>query len=210
MTDLPTIIKARFLEAADTERRLPYAKVRPDGYGSSMPSYLHDFADRVGWGKDRLEEERRSLSRRLPPTAAAISRHDECLRWTVEEIAFEPYRRAIWGWALCRASSRSFRGWCRTEGVSHETGYRRVDAVTAAISSKFRKSSHLLMRPADEWLLHIDPDWDINSDMVGDSTGRSLGAWRAADADPATSDDPAVARLLEAQRRRREKLGLVA
>jgi hypothetical protein len=204
MTDLHILIKACFLEAADTEWRLPRERLGPDGYGSSMPAYIHSFADMVGWGKERLAEERRLLARRLPPSAEAISRHDECLRWTAEMITIEAHRRALWAWAFSVAVGRSFREWCRREHISHMTGYRRVDAAVRAISSISRKNIGFCINPADEWVLRVEDISGMKSVMVGDSTGRSRQHWRAADADPACSSDPYMAALAERQRVNRE------
>lgn len=214
MTDLSTIIRARFAEAADTERRLPFAKTRPNGYGSSMPTYLHDFADLVGWGKERLAEERQMATRRLPPAADAISRHDECLRWTAmispKVGVAEDYRRALWARAFAFVGGKPFRVWCRAAGIAHVTGYRRSDAAVDLLSSIFRKSSVSVTSPADEWVLRIEAADDTNSGIVGVRTGRDRTRWSAADAEPAATEDERFQRLAEAQRRRREKLGCAA
>ena len=49
------IVRARFVEACDTERRMPRGRT-----GSAMgywPSYQHTFEDMAGWGTKRLAEE---------------------------------------------------------------------------------------------------------------------------------------------------------
>lgn len=228
--DLDLLIRARFYEAADTERRLPFAKVKPQAYGSSWPTFHHEFADLVGWGEERLAEERRMVPRKLPPSAAAISRHDECLEWTswISPKAGTPegHRRALWAVSFCEVSGKPFAAWCRKENIARMTGYRRYTRSIEIISAILRKNSMNAASPDEQWVLHICDSGGIKSarsesrtqragiETTGDDDGRSQAYWRSGDVDPMGSEDPRwalvaekqAARRAEAERRRREKL----
>ncbi|MGJ5029086.1 DUF6362 family protein [Bradyrhizobium sp. HKCCYLS2038] len=67
----PSLIEARFVEAADVLRRLP--GVRVPGYFNTWPTMMREFSDLVG-------QEPRPM-RRPPPPADAISRMEETLEW---------------------------------------------------------------------------------------------------------------------------------
>lgn len=68
-----SLVEERLVEAADVLKRLPPVKVR--GYFSVWPIIVHDFGDLVGQEPPRLK--------RPYPSAAAISRMEETLGWTI-------------------------------------------------------------------------------------------------------------------------------
>ncbi len=68
----PSLVDERLAEAADVLKRLP--EPRRQGYFSTWPAVLHDFADKVG-------QEAKPM--RVLPSPAAISRMEETLGWTV-------------------------------------------------------------------------------------------------------------------------------
>jgi hypothetical protein len=157
----PDIVRARFIEAADTDRRMPGG----GGAGKSgyWPQYVHSFEDMNGWGTKRLAEEREMQMRRTPPTAGAISRYLETLRWTAELVADENRRRIIWEWARCQTSSRSFAEYCRREGLVKMTAYRRLGGAFQAISQKLINNSALLRMPEEKWVLPNPPNTGSSS-----------------------------------------------
>lgn len=220
--DLSTLIKARFVEAAHVARLLPSHGTRPAQYGPSWGDY-YPFTETAKGGlvpdiqlrgaEAYAQQRAEFFSVRLRASADQITRHDECLTWMADYLADEAkhpkLRRSLWAFAFAVAGGRAFRAWCRDEGISHMTGYRRVESAVSTISENFGNSLDLLMEPAEEWVLRITGNQGINSGMVGDSNGRSR-SWRAATADPAVTDDEQFQRIAEAQRRRREKLGIAA
>jgi hypothetical protein len=147
----PDIVRARFIEAADTERRMPGGGV--SGKSGYWPQYVHSFEDMNGWGTRRLAEEREMQLRRTPPSAGAISRYLEALKWTAEFIGEENRRRIIWAWARCQTSDRSFAEYCRREGLVKMTAYRRLGGVFQTISQKLINNSVLLRMPDEKWVL---------------------------------------------------------
>lgn len=207
MTPNAEDIAARFVEAAETEWRLPFAKVAPAGYGSAWPSYVHSVADMNGWGTDRLAEERRLISRRLPPSAGAISRHGECLAWTAEFVP-ENARKILWAWAFAEASGRSFRGWCRAQGIVRQTAFNRIRRACEIISAEFGRNRRL-MHIADETTVGpITLDCGIDSGMVGDRM-RGATSWRADDVVPTKTEHDAARNIAIKQAKRRALLGAV-
>lgn len=68
-----SLVEERLVEAADVLKRMPPVKVC--GYFNVWPTIVHDFGDLVGQEPQRLK--------RPYPSAAAISRMEETLGWTV-------------------------------------------------------------------------------------------------------------------------------
>jgi hypothetical protein len=131
----PEIVQARFVEAAQTESRLPLGGgSQSSGY---WPAYVHTFEDMNGWGTKRLAEEREMRMKRIPPSAGAISRHTQVMEWTAELID-EDYRWLMWGMANCIASERSFSAWCKDQGLVRMTAYRRIERIREAISRNLK------------------------------------------------------------------------
>lgn len=149
------IVRARFVEAMDTERRMPgERRVKSSGY---WPAYEHTFKDMNGWGTKRLEEERKMRFRRIPPTSAAISRHDEVMRWTAEIIKDETDRRMVWAWSCCQITGASFAALCRSSGWSKATAYRRIQAMMDHTAAVLCKKRTLLRLPDEYWLRQQQP-----------------------------------------------------
>lgn len=68
-----SLVEERLAEAADVLKRLPPVTVR--GYFSVWPKIVYEFSDLVGQEPPRLQ--------RPYPSAAAISRMEETLSWTI-------------------------------------------------------------------------------------------------------------------------------
>lgn len=160
----PEIVRFRFVEACDTERRLPL------GGGSSSggfwPAYVHTFEDMNGWGTKRLAEEREMRLARTPPSAAAISRLEEVMRWSAEMIHDDQRRRIVWTWAHCQVSGHSFSSRCRKAGWVKVTAYRRLHAVSDRISRVLNNDRVLLRMPDEKWVLPSQPVSGSNFDML--------------------------------------------
>lgn len=160
----PEIVRARFVEAAATERSLPTIR-RPSSAPGFWPDYWHSFEDMNGWGEDRLREEREMRFKRTPPSAAAISRHEEVMAWSANWIPDEVKRRMVWAWARCQAGQGSFTRVCQEEGWVKMTAYRRLHAVSEAISYYLGKDRVLLRLPDHQWLLQqgTNSDSDLST-----------------------------------------------
>jgi len=150
------LIKARFVEAADTERRLPAARLAPSAASGWWPEFKYSVADMNGWGGKRLSEHRQDFwhNARLAPSAGAVSRHEEVLTWTADFIHDEMRRRLVWLWAFCTATDRDFSAALRSKGIARSTAYDRLNKLWARLEVDFRKEDLLLRSPDDKWIGH--------------------------------------------------------
>jgi len=168
----PDIVRARFVEACDTEQRLPLGGGKQScGY---WPAYVYSFEDMNGWGTKRLAEEREMRLKRIPPSAAAISRFDEVMTWSASLIHDDTRRHIIWTWARCQAFDLSFAEQCRGFGWVKMTAYRRLHATSDAISRDLDKSGVLVRYPDEKWVLPSQPVSGSSFDMLalGDDDGQ--------------------------------------
>jgi hypothetical protein len=149
----PEIIRARFVEAAHTERFLPTA-FSPAGKGY-WPQFFHDEADKSGWDDAaRLDNSEKWKGR---ASSGAISRHQECLEWTATRVKDEKRRHILWAWAFCRANGWDFGARCSRKGWARPTAYRRLSATIDGLSEQFRMEGVLVQLPDDKWVRHETP-----------------------------------------------------
>lgn len=190
----PGFVLARFVEAADTARRLPSSKIRPAGYKSAWVEYVHDFADRVHWDEDRRLEDAKERLRQAPPSAGAISRHDECMAWGID-VLDERHRLVLWQWSFCAVTERSFLHWCKRIGLNRMTAYRRVTRASEAISRELGKSSANATDPDWSRVLHLAPNLGMNADIISredvgeDIRVKGLRIYRPSEAVPQNRPD---------------------
>ena len=157
----PELVKGRFVEAADTERRMPLGGGAPSsGY---WPAYVHSFEDMNGWGTQRLAEEREMRARRIPPSAAAISRYLEVLGWSAEMIPERKRQHLVWNWAFSSVTNRSFAQHCRRNGIIKMTAYRRLAAIFSEICAELCKRDIPLREPEQTFVLPNTPNAAITS-----------------------------------------------
>ncbi len=119
----PAVVEARLDEAADVMRRLP--SVRIQGYFSTWPAIVPEFADLVG--------QEPSGRRRFPPPADAITRMDETLcwlRWLEPDDA-----KLVW----MRAEGRPWKAVCWRFGLARSTANRRYAYALNLIAWRLRK-----------------------------------------------------------------------
>jgi uncharacterized protein DUF6362 len=166
----PELVRARFIEAADTERRMPRVGAKGEISGF-WPSYVHSFEEMSGWGTKRLAEERELRFRRIPPSAGAVTRFEEAMDWTANRIADETRRRLVWAFAHCRANEWSFSAKCKKEGWNRVTAYDRLNAVFRRLAKELDNDSVLLRMPDEKWVLQDAPVSGINSDMAARGGG---------------------------------------
>jgi hypothetical protein len=161
----PEVIRARFVEAAYTERFLSSA-VAPTCKGY-WPEFIHDTADKEGWDDAaHLDNAAKRMGR---ASTGAISRHQECLDWTRTIITDEMRRHVLWSWAFCKANGWDFGARCNRKGWARPTAYRRLNASIEAISYKLRMESLFVRLPDDKWLRHETPDMAPISSTLGNS-----------------------------------------
>lgn len=116
----PDDIATRFLEAAETSRRLP--PIRVQGYFNVWPAFV-----RREW--EALAAEEREC-RPLPPAPAAIDRMLETMRW-VQWLEVEQ-RHLVW----MRAKQYEWPDICRRFGCCRTTAWRRWRRALQEIADK--------------------------------------------------------------------------
>lgn len=177
MTDDQYIIRCRFIEAVDTEWRMPSVK-GPARVKSFWPEFAPTDEDIAGWGemvrKERFRETREMV--KSAPDRDAIARHDECLDWSVSILTNEDHRKVLWGWARCTHRDRPFTEWCDKQGVVSRTAYRRLNRAVDLLIAGLRKRK-LKKSPADEERVsHFWDPYGIKSSMVGNAYGSASAA----------------------------------
>jgi len=210
----PTDIAERFIRAAEVERA-SRVHVGPSPLRAQLLPYVHDHADKTGWGKsplarivkkgrliqgdwldpkeDPLADERKRFWERmgLTPTAEEMRELDGLydLLLLVEDDA---HRRALLAWSRAKAGGKAFRRWCfQVEGIHEETGRRRKNRALALIYAHLVRSD---VQNYDNGVSGVLPCWpeisDV-SDTVGEDAGRreGLNNWAVEDARPAIHAD---------------------
>ena len=110
-------VQDRLESAADVMRRLP--GVKPQGYFSAWPEYLHGFADKVGQEPEMT---------RPRPTPRDISQAEEALlwlRWLETDDA-----RLVW----MRVSGHRWKPICWRFGISRATAHRRWEYALSVLA----------------------------------------------------------------------------
>ncbi|MDD3030626.1 MAG: DUF6362 family protein [Alphaproteobacteria bacterium] len=96
-----SLVEERLAEAASVLKRLPPVTVQ--GYFNTWPQMVHEFGDLVG-------QER--VLKRPPPSAAAISRMDQTITWT---IGLDPVdAKILW----LRAHGERWKRICASVGLA--------------------------------------------------------------------------------------------
>jgi hypothetical protein len=109
-------VQDRLELAADVYRTLP--AVKPQGYFSAWPEYLHGFADQVG---------QEAKMRRPLPSPRMITEADAALlwlRWLEQDIS-----QILWA----RANRMPWKSICLAHGISRAAANRRHDFGLAVI-----------------------------------------------------------------------------
>jgi hypothetical protein len=149
------IVKARFFEAADVERRMMVKGI--GGGGTAWPAYSYDAEDMKGWDDVAIADNLERWQGRK------VTKSPEITRW--EEVFFEwtamvPERRRVlvWRWSQCIASGRSFSKYCEDKGLNRATAYNRMERVFEDLNARFRNEVRLLRHPDEKWSGQFEPD----------------------------------------------------
>ena len=166
MSWTPDIVKARFQEAAETERYLPRPRM---GTGAGFwPLHQYTKEDRDGWDDAARADNADMWARNRKLTREAISRHDECLVWSMTLLGNEAHRHIVWKWAFCQVNGWSFSEACKRRGWVRVTAYRRLQASCELISVKLHTASALVRLPDEKWLLQDGPFSAIACDKAAE------------------------------------------
>lgn len=202
IADLSLIVRARFVEAADTMVYLDVRGVRPDRMRTLWPEVLPEATDHA------------EIRVRYRPSAAAISRAEEVLQdWLRTHVKDEERRILLSRWSVCLAAPRiagSFRDFCARTSRVRRTAERRIQSEFQNVASALSITS----------LIVQEPDWSRISPMMPNSAGGSERPkppvtkhethWLPDDARPvfdaASPELAELAKRLERENRRRAKM----
>lgn len=200
-------IAEKFIRAAEVDRNNK-EHVGPAPLRAQQLNYVHDHADKNGWGKsplarivkrgrliqgdwldaneDPLADERKRFWERmgLTPTAEEVRELDGLydLLMLVED---DGQRRALLAWSRSKAGGKAFRRWCfQVEGIHPETGRRRKDRALARISAQLVRRDVQNNDNAHSPLLHGGPEIsDVSATLEEDAGKREgLNTWVSDDA----------------------------
>lgn len=204
VADTVLIVRARFVEAADTMNNMEVRSLRP----AVMRSFWPDSpADTIGGVSVGYAINGNKLRHR--PSASAISRAEEVMYgWLLDYVKDEGNRVLIGKWSMCLAAPRqagSFRQFCQKTGRVRRTAERRLLNEFTSISSALLKSVQSLHHPDWERVSPMMPNTCTDFDKVGTPVERH---WLPDDARPVyDAESPELAKLvkrLERANKRRE------
>ena len=142
------VIKMRFVEAADIERRIIVKGIQSGG--NAWPSYAYDDEDMHGWDDQaRLDHLEVWQGRRVTKSPELTRWEETFFEWTA--LIPQSRRILVWRWAQCIANGRSFSEWCEKKGIVRMTAYNRLDRVFENLVAGFSKEGRLLRWPEGRW-----------------------------------------------------------
>ena len=202
IADLSLIIRARFIEAADTMVHLDVRGVRPDRMRTLWPEVLPEQMDHA------------DVRMRYRPSAAAISRAEEVLQeWLRIHVRDEERRVLLSRWSVCLAApfvAGSFRDFCARTGRVRRTAERRIQSEFQNIARTLLAVSPILQEPDWSRIAPMMPNSAGGSEQVKPPTIKHDMHWLPDDARPvfdaASPELAELAKRLERANRRRAKL----
>jgi hypothetical protein len=139
IADMMRVVKARFVEAFDTEDHVGARLVRPATERSFWPATQSDSAS-----DDPVPNVWR-------PKAAAISRSNEVLQgWLIDFVPDLEHRRLLLAWSASIATparSGSFARFCKKSGRVRRTADRRLLEAFSVVAALIRKNGKSLQAP---------------------------------------------------------------
>lgn len=179
VADTSLIVRARFVEAADTMAH-DVRNIRPAVLRAFWPEHILDYKE---------------VRTRYRPTASAISRAEEVMYgWLLQHVTDEERRVLLGKWSMCLAAPQ-IAGSFRNEFSS--------------ITSALLKAAQSLHEPDWSRVSPMMPSSATDLDKVETPVATSQTHWQPADAKPIHDpDSPELAKLikrLERANRRRQK-----
>jgi len=173
----PDQIAELFIQAAETEKRLPQT-AKPARLKAMALPYVHDQKDQNGWGSERYADERADFfdarSTRLTKNQVAVW---ELSLELVKLVRKPENRRALWAWANSKAGGMFMAKWARTiENVHPETVTRRAKASITEIHHKLECNGELHNQNDIDQVLPSEPE-------IGHKTS-NIEVWRPEESKP--------------------------
>lgn len=202
VADLSLIVRARFVEAADTMVHLDVRGIRPDRMRTLWPEVLPEPTDHA------------DIRIRYRPSAAAISRAEEVLQeWLRVHVKDEERRILLSRWSVCLAApyvAGSFRDFCARTGRVRRTAERRIQSEFQSLAGTLLTISPLLQEPDWSRIAPMMPNSPGGTERVKQPAPRHETHWLPGDARPvfdaASPELAELAKRLERENRRRAKM----
>ncbi|MHA6641332.1 DUF6362 family protein [Mesorhizobium sp. A623] len=171
LADLITIVKARFIEAADTMAHMEVRNLKPAAIRSLWPAFQ---IETVGIGGHHPGYGINGNRVAYSPSSKAISRSEEVLYgWILDYVETEEDRILLSRWSICMAVPRiagSFRQFCKKTGRSRSTAERSVTQSLERVALAIFKNAQSLQGPNWSRVVPMMPNQAINLDMVATPT----------------------------------------
>jgi hypothetical protein len=202
IADLSLIVRARFVEAADTMVHLDVRGIRPDRMRTLWPEVLPEPTDHA------------DIRIRYRPSAAAISRAEEVLQeWLRVHVKDEERRILLSRWSVCLAApyvAGSFRDFCARTGRVRRTAERRIQGEFQSLAGALLAIAPLLQEPDWSRIAPMMPNSPGGAERVKPPVARHETHWLPDDARPvfdaASPELAELAKRLERENRRRAKM----
>jgi hypothetical protein len=202
IADLSLIVRARFVEAADTMVHLDVRGIRPDRMRTLWPEVLPEPTDHA------------DIRIRYRPSAAAISRAEEVLQeWLRVHVRDEERRILLSRWSVCLAAPHvagSFRDFCARTGRVRRTAERRIQGEFQSLAGALLAIAPLLQEPDWSRIAPMMPNSPGGAERVKPPASRHKTHWLPDDARPvfdaASPELAELAKRLERENRRRAKM----
>ncbi|WP_245410788.1 DUF6362 family protein [Rhizobium sp. JAB6] len=202
IADLSLVIRARFVEAADTMVHLDVRGIRPDQMRTLWPEVLPESTDHA------------DIRIRYRPSAAAISRAEEVLQeWLRVHVKDVERRILLSRWSICLAAPHiagSFRDFCAGTGRVRRTAERRIHSEFQKLADVLLAASSMLQEPDWSRIAPMMPNAPGGLDRIRPKAPKHETHWLPEDARPvfdaANPDLAELAKRLERGNRRRAKM----
>lgn len=176
IADASLIVRARFIEAADTFLHLNVGAIRPAVARGYWPDIRPEPMDHV------------DIRLRYQPSASAISRAEEVFYgWMLTIVGDQEGRILLSRWSICLAARHiagSFREFCRKTERSRSTAERRLQNEFRNISAELLKKPNLLHEPDWSRMVPMLPNSANDLDKVETPMAASSSFWLPEDAKP--------------------------
>lgn len=201
VADTSLLVRARFVEAADTMLHIDVTGLKPAVLKGFWPEHILDYKE---------------ITLRYRPSAAAISRAEEVMYgWLLDYVSEEDRRVLLGKWSLCLAAPQiggSFREFCKKSGRIRRTAERHLLQEFSVISSALLKSSQSLHEPNWSRVSPMMPNSASELDKFREPIPTSPASWIGVkpaydpnDPEHVKMRDKLIRRIEKANRRRRSR-----
>jgi hypothetical protein len=205
IADMMIVVKARFVEAIDTDAHVSSRLTRPPAVVSCWPATQSDGSE-----DDPIPNVWR-------PSSVAISRADEVMHgWLIDFIPDLEHRKLILAWSASMANPKrygSFARWCKETGRVRRTADRRLLSAFSIVAALIRKNGKSLQAPDWNRVSTLAQVSGMDVGKMGNGAPKpsfeasdGIGSWHAADAIPANDPDNRDTTWADDQNERRRRM----